>query len=134
MRLTLPRFLGATFWIFCGTELAIFLGKSWSVLGYTVGFLVGSIGAFTLTWAILLGHILLFFPFPTCRQGRCNCIADYVWKKGTIYGWEKGGVYRYRCKCKDQYIRHGKKFMEVLPDGTRRSYKKLVGFRKWADE
>ncbi len=61
-------------------------------------------------------------------------IADYVWKRGTIYGWQGGGEYHYRCRCGDVYVRKGKQFMVCFPDGSRQTYKKLSGFRRWEDD
>lgn len=134
MQMTLPRLLVTTSWIGCGALLAKDMGTAWGPVGYCFGFALGFIGAFVLTWAFLLGRFLLFFPFPSCQRGKCNRVADYVWKKGSIYGYEKGGIYRYKCRCNDEYIRRGKRFLEVLPDGTARPYKRLIGFRKWADD
>ena len=134
MRLTLPRLLGTTFWIVCGMLLALYLGKSWGVVGNCIGFTIGLAGVILFTWLILLGRILLFLPFPPCRQGKCHRLGDYVWRQGTIYGWEKWGVYSYRCKCGDYYVRDRKRFMQLLSDGTKQPYKKLIGFRKWADD
>jgi hypothetical protein len=87
-----------------------------------------------LTWAIWLGRILFFYPFPFCRRGKCHSIEDYRWYIDAIFGRVGRGVYLYKCKCGDEYIREGKRFMEILPDGTKRPYKKLVSFRKWADD
>jgi hypothetical protein len=100
-----------------------------------------------LAWAVLLGRLLLFVPFPTCRKGKCHGIDDYSWFHGTFFGKCKWGVYWYSCRCGDKYLRRGKRFMEFIPEvvvppspwvniskGTTRPYKKLVGFRKWADD
>ncbi len=85
-----------------------------------------------LVWALKLGPLLLFYPFPPCRGGQCCSINDYAWVVGRIYGREKWGQYRYWCKCcDDEYVRRGTRFLHVLPDGTERPYLKLVGFRNW---
>ena len=52
----------------------------------------------------------------------------------TLFGYETKGNYLYRCACGDMYVREGTRFMELLTDDTRRPYKRLVGFRKWADD
>jgi|SRR5580658_5407114 hypothetical protein len=135
MRLTLPRLLGWAFWIICGTLLGLALERTWGKLGFFVGFVVGMMGGVIVLWAVLLGRLLLWFPLPICRRGRCHRFGkDYEWRSGTIYGWEGKGLYLYVCKCGDKYIRRAGRFMEVLPDGTRRPYQKLVGFRRWADD
>src|SRR6266481_908958 len=56
------------------------------------------------------------------------------WRLGTVYGYEVKGIYLYRCRCRDIYIREGKRFMALLADDTTRLYKKLAGFRKWEDD
>jgi hypothetical protein len=61
-------------------------------------------------------------------------MVQFTWNWGSFFGREKGGQYWYKCACGDQYIRKRNRFIEVLPDGTKRPYKKLVGFRKWADD
>jgi hypothetical protein len=135
MRLTLPRFLMATIWFICGGFLGVALKKPWGRPGFYIGCLIGTIGGMILTWAILTGRLLLFFPLPPCRQGKCHRLGtDFVWKKGRILGYEGKGIYHYKCRCGDEYLRKGKKFLELLPDGTRRPYKMLVGFRQWADD
>ena len=134
MRLTLPRLLVTGFWVACGMLLAMYLGKLWGIGGYCIGFVVGIVAAFLFTWIIILGRVLLFLPFPPCRNGKCNRLGEYVWQQGTIYGWTKWGVYSYRCKCGDYYIRDRKRFMQLLSDGTKQPYKKLIGIREWADD
>src|SRR5258708_290639 len=115
MRLTLPRLLMITFWIGCGATVALSLINTWGVIAAFIGFVLGVTGGITITWAITLGRILLFFPLPLCRQGKCQRFGkDYVWRKGTVYGKCKWGVYLYKCRCGDQYLRRGKKFMEFI--------------------
>ena len=81
------------------------------------------------------GGLLLFFPLPFCRRGKCQAFGqDYIWRLGTLFGYETKGTYSYKCACGDIYIRNGARFMELLPDGTRRPYKRLVDFREWADD
>jgi hypothetical protein len=116
------NFLGPHFEPICG------------VAGHWIGYIIGVLVVLIVLWLILLGHVVLFFPFTSCRQGKCHGIEDYRWYIGTIYGRVSCGTYRYRCRCGDEYVRQGNRFMEVLPDGTKRPYKKLVGFRKWADD
>ena len=113
--------------------VADFLKKLFGIeqwIGYSIGFII----VFFLTWVFLLTRILLFFPFPSCQKGKCHSIDDYTWNMGSFLGHEGGGVYSYQCNCGDKYVRERKRFMKVLSDGTKRPYKKLVGFRKWADD
>jgi hypothetical protein len=109
------------------------LKRLWGV-EYWIGYPVGFVVVFLLAWAVLLGRILLLFPFPSCRHGKCHSIDDYTWNWGSLFGREAWGVYYYKCKCGHQYIREGKRFMEILSDGTKCPYKKLIGFRKWTDD
>jgi len=123
-----------------GDFLKISCGTGW--ISYAIAFFA----IYFLSWAFLLGRILLFFPFPVCRKGKCNSIDDYSWFHGTFFGKCKWGVYWYKCHCGDQYLRRGKRFLFIpepknppspwvdIRKGTTRPYKKLVGFRKWADD
>ena len=131
---SLTRLLLVICWFACAVLLANFLGKSWGIIGYCVGFSVGFVVSSILTWAALLGYVLLFLPFPPCQAGKCRSIDDYEWNVAAIFGRYKWGVYRYTCRCGDKYVRDGKRFMKLLPDGETRPYKMLAGFREWSDE
>ena len=131
--MTLPRLILTAVWIASGIILSSLVGKAWGAIGYVLGFLAGIAIAFLLTWITILTRNVLLVPFPICRRGKCQTFRDYVWKRGTIYGREKGGIYRYRCRCGDEYIRDGNRFIEVLSDGTMRRYKKYQRGH-WLDE
>lgn len=133
--LTLPRLLLVTSWSLCGALMWAALQKPWGGLGYGAFNLLGIVVGFLITRAILVGRLRVFFPLPHCRHGKCHTLGgDYVWRLGTLFGYEKRGNYLYKCACGDMYVRQGTRFMELLPDDTRRPYKRLVGFRKWADD
>jgi hypothetical protein len=119
----------------CGFVLADLLGKLLGFPGYITGFITGIGTAYFIFWAVLVGRLQIFFPLPLCRHGKCEGYNDYYWKTGTICGWEWWGIYRYRCKCaNDEYIRKGRQFMLVLPDGATVPFRKLYGFRKWKED
>jgi len=136
MRLNLPKLLVTTFWGLSGGALAIEMGRSWGwgVPGYIVGSVAGFAGALALTWAVVVGRIRVLFPFPVCCQGKCRDFRQFSWRSGTIHGWEEWGVYLYKCECGDLYIRRGRRFLHSVRKGEERPYKKLVGFRTWADD
>ena len=131
--LTLPRLLVTAIWIASGVAISSLLGRIWGTSGYVLGFLAGILSAFILTWLTVLSRNVLLLPFPICRRGKCQGRRGYVWKRGSIYGREQGGIFRYRCKCGDEYIRDGNRFMEVLSDGTTRPYKRYER-GNWVDE
>jgi len=133
--LTLPRLLMVSLWFACGAIFGLAFERHWGHPGLYLGWIVGTLSGMAVTWALLLTRLLFLFPLPPCKQGRCTRIGkDYVWKRGRILGYEGNGVYLYKCNCGDQYLRQGKKFLELLPDGTSRPFKRLVGFRKWGDD
>lgn len=129
--------LGMAIWRWIGDPL----GGFGSVMAVT---LCGLLIAFVL-WVLLLGQILLFYPFPSCKQGQCSTIADYKWDARFIYGRVGWNRYVYECRCGDTYFRHGERFLLIVkPDGisdssrdvpitsgNTRPYKKLIGFRRW---
>ena len=131
--MTIPRLIVTAIWIASGVVLSSVLGKPWGLVGHVLGFLSGISIAILITWIIVLSRNLLLKPFPVCRSGKCHTFRDYVWKRGTIYGWEKGGIFRYRCKCGDEYVRDGNRFLHVLGDGTTQPYKKYQ-CGKWVDD
>lgn len=133
--LTLPSLLIATFWCLCGGLLWLAIRRPWGKTGYWIFAFFGLAAGLIITRAVLIGRLRLFFPFPLCRQGKCYRFGqDYVWRLGTLFGYEGKGIYLYRCRCGDMYIREGKRFMALLPDDTTLPYKKLVGFRRWEDD
>lgn len=137
--MTLFSLLLGILWVASGFLASQALGRSFGLIGGLVGFGGGALLAYLATWAVWIGGNFVFYPLPACRNERCVQF-DYVWKRG---GWnpnaeeferERGGVFHYRCKCGDEYIRLGTRFMQVLPDGTLQPYKRLTGFRKWRDD
>jgi hypothetical protein len=143
---TLITLLRSMTFIVVAALLAIFLKNHFGISDW-IGFPIVFVVMCLLIWAVLLGRLLLFVPFPSCRKGKCHSIDDYSWFHGTFFGKCKWGVYWYSCRCRDQYLRRGKRFMEFIPEpkdspspwvdirkGTTRPYKKLIGFRKWADD
>ena len=134
--LTLPRLFLVTFFIGGGVLVSSQTGRFFGTLGYCVGFFFGvfvTFCLFLLFVQLFRGFVVLFFPCPTCRRGSCRSYGDYVWRVGSFYGYEKWRVWRFKCRCDDQYIFDGIILKEVLPNGTTKPYKKLVGFRKWRD-
>lgn len=87
-----------------------------------------------LVWGVTIVRLLLVIPLPVCRGGTCRTLHDYRWKVGTICGRERWGEYHYQCRCGDRYVRHGRRFMVLSPEGAKHPYKKLIGFRKWIDD
>lgn len=72
MKLALPRVLIAASWFVFGSLLWLAFQKPWGQLGFFVFTIVGAIPGALITWAVLVGRLLLFFPFPLCRQGKCR--------------------------------------------------------------
>ena len=140
MSLTIPKLLIATFGVATGVLFTILLhklfpnsGLIW--IGYGLGFLVGDVAGLFLLWSLVRWRTKLFLSFPPCRRGKClQFERDYTYRQGTLSGWIDWGKYHYRCRCGDQYLRKGNRFMEVAPDGSLKPYKKLNDARKWVDD
>lgn len=132
---TVPRLLLMTFWGLCGALFWSGLKRPCGKPGQWVFEFLGFFAGLFITWVVLKCRILLLFPFPLCQQGKCSRMGqDYVWRLGTLFGYEQNGMYLYKCRCGDMYLREGKRFMRLLEDDTLSAYKRLVGFRKWADD
>jgi hypothetical protein len=65
--------------------------------------------------------------FPTCRSGTCH-YGDYQ------YQAVEGGGYALFCRCGDRYRKTGRRFMQEMPDGSRRPYMIWKAFRGWFPE
>ena len=143
---TLPHLLRLYGFIFLTVPLSLYL-KTTRGISLWISFPIVFLALCLITWTVLLSRLLLFFPFPMCQKGKCHSIDDYSWSMGSYFGKMRWGVYWYKCQCGDEYLRRGKRFMKFIPEvvvppspwfninkGTTRPYKKLVGFRKWADD
>ncbi len=144
-----PRLLAVVLCVGCGTALG---GLSWRwasepPIGLVLLPALGVLFVALFIWAIQLGRLRLFYPFPLCRQGKCRTYRDYTWDVRTIYGRVGWGCYVYRCSCDDHYFRRGKRFMEIVPpedleasgeiamaEVITRPYKRLTGLRQWSDD
>jgi hypothetical protein len=132
--MTVGMLLLGIFWCFSGAIGANFLYGYLGVPGYIFGFVAGVAVGYLVSWLIMVARLLLLFPLPLCRRGKCQGYDQYYWKVGTVHGWEWWGIHRYRCNCENgEYIRKGKRFMIVLSDGELVPFKCLTGFRRWAD-
>ena len=145
-----PRLLAVVLCVGCGNLLGV-LSWRWAgepPLGLVLLPALGVLVVTFLFWALQLGRLRLFYPFPLCRKGKCRTHRDYTWDVRTIYGRVGWGCYVYRCNCDDHYFRRGKRFMViVLPEHLKetsgdiaiteentRPYKRLTGFRQWSDD
>src|SRR3984957_16397120 len=109
------RFIPLFTMIVLSEGLAIFVKKTFEIPEW-VAMAVSFVVVFSVAWILLLMRLLLFVPFPTCKKGKCSNIDDYSFFHGTFFGKCKWGVYWYKCRCGDQYLRRGKKFMEFIPE------------------
>jgi hypothetical protein len=125
------RFICLVLWGEVGVLLAFNLGYYFGIANLWVLIPVSLLLVFSLIWAFILCRLLLLFPFPPCQNGKCHDITDYEWPIGLIFGRVKWGVYRYRCRCGDEYIREGRVFYLLQSDGSKKPYMALTGFRKW---
>jgi uncharacterized membrane protein YuzA (DUF378 family) len=61
---------------------------------------------------------------PICRNGTCQA-ADYEW----VESWQ--GYPVCRCKCGTKYTYRGRRFLEILPDGTLKRFMRKGALRGW---
>jgi len=103
---------------------------------YFTDFAFGFYAPVLWVWTFILLSILLD-SFPSCSVGKCRGRRDYVVSESCYYGNKDrpvDGSTEYKCKCGDEYVRRGKKFMALDSEHNPHPYKKLVGFHKWADD
>jgi hypothetical protein len=105
------------------------------ILLYAVGFVIGAGLADLLYYFVAYFRIRYLLPLPVCRSGACSVFErDYTYRIGTLLGWIDPGFYNYKCRCGDEYVRLGRKFMLLEPDGSTQKYKVLRGYSKWVDD
>lgn len=124
---TLPEILFIIAAICLGTVAARWAGARWGLLGYPLGFVAG---VFLL---LCLGLLIAFLtdvfwsgipPHPTyCRRGKCRFEDFEIRKIGDDAGWF--------CRCGDRYQKRGRRWVEILPDGSVRPYVIWKAFKGW---
>ena len=121
------------FWCLCsvgGGLLGVFLYGRYGIMGMAIGCIVG----FILSNYLLKGIVAILSRIetiirplrPSCRNGKCT-VRDYEVSVNSV-----GLIFR--CKCGDRYVHENGRFMEILPDGSRRHYKKRTILGKWIGE
>lgn len=108
-----------------GVAVSRWAGARFGLVGYVAGFPVGFCGLIGVSVAICwLEDMRLGRPhFPVCRNGKCH-EGDY---QCSIID----DRFVHRCLCGVEYRRDGRRFCEVLPDGSLRPYLVWRPFRGW---
>lgn len=109
-----------------GVAVSRWAGARYGLAGYIAGFPVGFsilICAFAaICWLDDMWR--LGRPrFPVCRNGKCY--------EGDYHHNEVDGRFVCRCLCGVEYKHDGRRFCEVLPDGSLRPYLVWRAFRGW---
>jgi hypothetical protein len=102
------------------------------IIEFALGFYVP-----ILWWGTKILLWVVFNPFPTCKNGKCCGIHDFLRDVELPEGKQVEGTNQpiaYKCRCGDEYLRSGKQFMALDSERTPRPYKKLIGFHKWVDD
>jgi hypothetical protein len=109
-----------------GVAISCLAGGRYGLTGYIVGFPIGFVSLICVLAAMAWLDDMWRRgrpSFPVCRNGKC-----------------RAGEYRYsqvegrlvcRCQCGTEYKRAGRRFSEVLPDGSIRPYLVWRAFRGW---
>ena len=111
-----------------GLLTAIWGGNRFGCVGYVLGLPLGVVAMFSaiyaaaLSWVYVEGLLFDGVPWlPTCPKGRCKGgrltdFGDYHSIKIDTDRWA------FRCRCGDTYNKVGRRFVEVVPDGSFRPY------------
>lgn len=113
---------GAAFAAVVGFPLASRTKSVWLGVG-------GGLAATICLFACCSGLITMYcrtFPLrPACKRGKCRS-SDYCWDEEDFQRFLKDHGPRkwtvFVCKCGDRYLRQGRCFSELLPDGTTKPY------------
>ena len=121
-----------------GLVVARYAGARFGWLGFVVGFVAGGVASS----GLLLGGIWLLIvsvgmftgtpTFPLCGNGKCS--ATWTRQPGDYRPEKAGGRLVVRCRCGLQYVRRGRRVLEVLPDGTDKPYMVWRPFRGWCPD
>jgi hypothetical protein len=110
----------------CGKWLSIYYG----IIGLFSGIILGAslaLGA----WLVLfkLSHLYVkWHPIrPICKNGKCS------FRNYKLLEWKDRVVFQ--CRCGTKYLKKGRRFMEILDDGSTKPYMKIHGFfGKWKED
>jgi len=120
----------------CVAILFVCFLRHWWEMVFFVDFAFGFYAPVLWLWTFILLSILLD-SFPVCSSGKCRGKRDFAVSPSCYYSNEDrpvDGLTEYKCKCGDEYVRRGKRFMALDSERNPHPYKKLVGFHKWADD
>lgn len=150
---TAPRLLAIVVIVACGACTGLLFcrwsGTPIAPIGLPAATALSCLLFSLLLWVLLLGRLLLIYPLPACRNGKCSGYTAYSWSIMSIYGRIRWDRYLYQCKCGDHYLRHRKRFIEIvapepsdsqfgewipITEANTRAYKRLSGFRNWIDD
>jgi hypothetical protein len=105
-------------------------GHRFGIVGYILGFVLGVGGGWAALWVIPMfldfvdGYLRSGIPRrPRCRNGRCVGV-DYELTKTLTW----------KCKCGDEYVKKGRRFLKLDADRKRLPYLKWVPFRGWVPD
>ena len=118
-----------------GVFVAAYAGKHYGVLGAVMGFPLGVAGTFAAVYLLVFSAGLVEGLFtglpwlPPCAQ--CGCKAGLLVDMGDYEIALRGDEPSWRCRCGRVFQKQGRRFLEVLPDGTRRPHLVWRPFRGW---
>ena len=92
------------------------IGNLFKLALVLIVFLAGMWLASALTWLAVRMCWVVCHRFPPCASGRCDR-SSYGWIVEEPFGWEQKNIFRYFCRCRDEYLRFGSRFYR-LKDGS----------------
>ena len=129
------EFLGCAVLCLCGLTVGSLAAERFGWLGALLGFIVGVLSVFYITYGVLSAWVRLVQAgpwMPQCHTGKCK--GGY--EMGDDSDFESlvvDGEVIYHCRCGYDYVLldGGRRFLERLPDGTLKPYMRHRAFRGW---
>lgn len=108
---------------FCGKWMGVYYG----IVGWIIGFILGSSLAVAAWFALnkLIRLRAKWRPIrPICKNGKCPArVYKLLECKERVV---------FQCRCGTKYLKNGRRFMEMLDDGSTKPYMRRCGlFGKW---
>jgi hypothetical protein len=121
---------------FCMALLSMCFLRRWIATVHIADFALGFYVPI-LWWGTKILLWIVFSPFPICKNGKCRGMNSFFRDVALSQGKQVEAANQpivYTCRCGDEYVRCGKRFMALDSERTPQPYKRLVGFHRWADD
>lgn len=109
------------------------IGNLWRLALVVIVFLASVWMISVLTWLVIRFCWTRLHQFPVCALGRCDRLG-YRWILQEPFGWEQKNIFRYFCRCRDEYLRSGSRFYRLREGSIIEPFMRLDSDGSWVKD